>query len=148
MRLLNYYYMIEKIDKDSEWYLSANSIRKCEYCDIFKEWSRKNAPLFYRKFDTAIYFEKFFNGHWVWDRKDALGKLTSTVKRITPEQWYEYIYDWYKIKDKEIITEDEIKTAIENLTKLIYKKWRADWAKWMRDLIKEFPAFSRLLNRF
>ena len=43
------------------WYISANSIRKCEYRDIFKEWSKKNANLFYRHFDTAIYFEKLFN---------------------------------------------------------------------------------------
>lgn len=97
---LGYMELVEET-KPTYWYIETSEMKKSEHWEIFKEWKNKNWTVEWASFTgnapTGYEWEKF----------------------LSPQQWYDTIYDWEKKPIEEYI-------------------WRWEWKKFYDKSIDEW----------
>ena len=114
-------------EKPTYWYIETSEMKKSEYWEIFREWFCKKSRTWYRWFGsfgfTLPYYWYTWLGDWNWYEIGHIPDFEWATK-LSPQQWYDTIYDWEKPMDKWVEEKIEFLPPYEAGSELFTKRDR------------------------
>ncbi len=101
----------------THWYIETEEMKKSEYWEVFKEWYIKAT-----NDDTYKWTSEMYGKSETSDFNWKLQYVEDGCKKLSPQQWYDTIYDG----DRVVIAEWKLKSTEED-DWLLFGNWNKKW---------------------